>query len=73
VNGKAKAYTTEAIKKQPFEDTFEGKTIVGDYDKQHDIVRLYEKNKDGSLKRINPVGAFWFSWVAAHPDTQLYN
>ncbi len=24
------------------------------------------------LERINPFAAFWFSWAAAHPDTELY-
>lgn len=73
VNGKAKAYPTEAVKKAvKIEDGFEGKTIIAEYDTELDAVRLFEKMDDGTLMRVNPFGAFWFSWVAAHPDTELY-
>lgn len=72
VNGKAKAYWPAAIKKAgTVEDNFEGKTIIAKYEPDIDAVRLFEK-KNGELLRINPFGAFWFSWVAAHPDTELY-
>jgi len=72
VNGKAKAYWPEAIKKLgKVEDRFENKTIVAQYEKDIDAVRLFEKKSDGTLERINPFGSFWFSWVAAHPDTEL--
>ncbi|MBI4363623.1 MAG: DUF3179 domain-containing protein [Candidatus Doudnabacteria bacterium] len=72
VDGKAKAYHTEAIKKiGRLEDSFAGKTIVAEYDRQLDVVRLFEK-RNNELIRINPFGAFWFSWVAAHPDTELF-
>ncbi|MBI2406142.1 MAG: DUF3179 domain-containing protein [Candidatus Harrisonbacteria bacterium] len=73
VNGKAKAYWPEAVKKvSEIEDRFEGKTIIAQYEKEIDAVRLYEKKTGGTLERINPFGAFWFSWVAAHPNTELY-
>ena len=72
VNGKAKAYWPEAIKKLgKVEDRFENKTIVAQYEKDIDAVRLFEKKADGAVERINPFSAFWFSWVAAHPDTEL--
>lgn len=72
VNGKAKAYWSPAIKKTgKVEDIFQGKTIVAQYEKDIDAVRLFEKKSDGTLERINPFGSFWFSWVAAHPDTEL--
>ncbi len=73
INGKAKAYWPPAIKKaRTVEDNFEGKTIVARYEKEIDAVRLFEKKPDGTLERINPFSAFWFSWAAAHPDTELY-
>ncbi|MBI2010721.1 MAG: DUF3179 domain-containing protein [Candidatus Colwellbacteria bacterium] len=73
INEKAKAYWPEAVKKVgEITDQFEGKTIVARYEKEIDAVRLFEKKADGTLERINPFGAFWFSWVAAHPDTELY-
>lgn len=72
VNGKAKAYWPEAVKKAgEIEDRFGGKVIIALYEKRIDAVRLFEKKADGVIERINPFGAFWFSWVAAHPDTEL--
>lgn len=72
VNGKAKAYWPEAVKKMgKVEDIFGGKIIMVKYEKDIDAIRLFEKKSDEVLERINPFGAFWFSWVAAHPDTEL--
>lgn len=72
VNGRAKAYWPEAVKKVgEITDEFEGKTIIARYEKEIDAVRLFEKKADGMLIRINPFGAFWFSWAAAHPNTKL--
>ncbi len=71
VNGKAKAYWPEAVKKVgEIEDHFQSKTIVARYEKDIDAVRLFFA-EGGKLVRINPFGSFWFSWVAAHPDTEL--
>jgi len=73
VNGKAKAYYAPSIKeKGEINDTFEGKKIVAQYDADLDAVRLFEKTESGEMKRINPFGSFWFSWVAVHPETELY-
>ena len=73
VNGKAKAYVPEAVKKVGEAiDQFEGKIIVARYEKEIDAVRLFEKKVDGMVERVNPFGAFWFSWVAAHPETGLF-
>jgi len=73
VNGKAKAYYPQTIKeKGEITDSFEGKTIVAKYESDIDVVRLFERSSDGTLERINPFPNFWFSWVAAHPETALY-
>ena len=73
VNGKAKAYWPQAVKKAgEVEDYFQGKTIVARYEKDIYAVRLFEKKSDGTLKRISAFPNFWFSWVAAHPDTELF-
>lgn len=73
VNGVAKAYWPPAIKaKGVVEDVVEGRAIAARYEKELDVVRLFEKKADGTLERLNPVGAFWFSWVAAHPATELF-
>lgn len=73
VDGKAKAYYPPAIKaKREVTDEFAGKTIIARYEPDLGAVRLLEKKADGTLERINPFSAFWFSWVAAHPNTELY-
>ncbi len=73
IDGKAKAYSVESIKKSGVvEDKFAGKTFILRRDKELDVVRIFEKTSDGLEKRINPFSAFWFSWAAAHPDSELY-
>ncbi|MAF80701.1 hypothetical protein CL628_01670 [bacterium] len=74
IDGAAKAYYPPAVKaKGEVVDTFAGITIVANYDDALDVVRLFEREPDGTLTRLNPFASFWFSWMAAHPDTELYN
>ena len=74
IDGQAKAYATEAVKAAgALRDEFAGKKIIVEYDPELDVVRLFEELPDGSRERINPLPNFWFSWVAAYPDTELYN
>ena len=73
INGKAKAYSTEAVKVQgTVVDSFEGTDLILRHDRELDVVRMYKKSSGGEEERINPISGFWFSWVAAHPDTELY-
>lgn len=73
IDGEAKAYDPAAIKSQgEIVDTFAGRTIIGRYEERIDAVRLYEKMHDGTETRINPITSYWFAWVGAHPDTELY-
>jgi len=69
INGKAKAYPEEELKKTPkIMDKFAGKEL--------EITR----NADGSVQvqnitdgeEIVPIINFWFSWAAFHPETDLY-
>lgn len=72
MNNKTKAYFLEAVKiKGEVIDNFEGATFVLRYEKDLDVVRMFKKNPDGSLARVNPFSAFWFSWSAVHPNTEL--
>lgn len=72
VRDKAKAYWPESVRQAgEIIDQFEGITIIARYERAIDAVRLFEQQADGTVERINPFGAFWFSWVAAHPDTEL--
>lgn len=72
VKGQAKAYAVEAVKRAgEVADTFQGKTILARHEPDLDVVRLYEQKTDGQLAPLNPFAAYWFSWSAAHPDTEL--
>ena len=68
INDKAKAYSEEALKRNPaFEDRFAGKTLE------------VSRNEDGSVRVIDKSTkeeipttiSFWFSWVAFYPETEL--
>lgn len=73
INGKAKAYHVDAVRKKgATEDTFAGMNLVLRYNENLDAVRIFKRLPDGSEERINPFSAFWFSWAAAHPETELY-
>ena len=73
VREKAKAYSIEAIKeKGEVQDVFEGTTYLLKHDKDLDVVRMFKRLPDSTWERVNPFSAFWFSWVAAHPQTELY-
>ncbi len=72
----AKAYPLSTLKKvtatKDLEDQVSGKTFVFKFDKKLDAVRVFQKGADGKLTRFNPLNAYWFSWIAAYPDTKLY-
>ena len=73
VNGQPKAYLLSAVKnKGEIEDIVAGKTIVAKYITEIESVRLFEKNDD-KLTLLSPISAYWFSWAAVHPDTEVYN
>ena len=73
----SKAYLPSAIKRDmsaqnEVVDRFAGRSIILRYDADLDVVRMFEKLPDGTEERINPFPNFWFSWVAAHPETDVY-
>jgi len=68
IDGVFKAYHVGAIKEGTITDTFAGQTITIEKD-SFDSVRMFI----GSEKQPLPyVGGFWFSWLAVHPDTELF-
>ena len=72
LDGKAKAYHFDAVKRVgKLEDVFAGHSLLVEYQAEIDSIRILDKKPDGSIERIAPVPAFWFSWVAVHPDTEL--
>ena len=73
VNEKAKAYHVDAVKeKGEVIDEFQGTTFKLVHDTELDVVRMFKQLPDGKQERVNPISGFWFSWAAAHPDTELF-
>jgi len=71
IDGQAKAYHFDAVKaKGTITDSFAGKTLKVEYDKNSDAVRIFNIT-DGANERLVPVPVFWFSWAATHPTTEL--
>lgn len=70
VNGKHKAY--------PFSELKRGNGLVVDkldnveihirFDQEHQTARAHDA--DGN--EVLAVMAYWFAWIAFHPDTQVY-
>lgn len=66
LNGQFKAYRASDIPEGTSTDTFAGETII------------LEKSDIGEVKmsvngeEITRIGGFWFSWVAVHPNTEIY-
>ena len=72
-DGQTKAYHVDAIMRDgEVTDTFAGRTIVARYDESLGTARLFERKAEGTEERLDPFTAFWFSWVAVHPETELY-
>lgn len=70
---KAKAYAVDTLKTRGVvEDKFAGRDLVFEYDAALDSVRVFEKQEGEARVRVNPLPNFWFSWVAAYPDTELF-
>lgn len=73
LSGKAKAYPTRLVKERgEVRDEFQGAKMLLRHDQELDVVRMFQERLDGTLERVNPFSAFWFSWVSAHPDTEVY-
>lgn len=66
INGKFKAYDIDALKVGETIDTFQGETITINKS-SIDAVTMEVDGKD-----LPYVGGFWFSWLAVHPDTELF-
>jgi hypothetical protein len=72
VDGKARAYHPPAIKQVgKVTEEFQGKTIVAEYNKNLESVRIYEQTEAGKT-RLPTISSYWFSWSAAYPNTKLY-
>ncbi|MGB0757271.1 MAG: DUF3179 domain-containing protein [Patescibacteria group bacterium] len=73
IDGVAKAYYPPSIQEEGIvQDTVGSRVLEAEYFADLDVVRIYEVLETGERVQLNPVSGFWFSWVAAHPDTLLY-
>ena len=61
-----KAYVADSIILGETKDIVGGREIVINRNVGDEIVFTFNN------QIINTVGAFWFSWVAVHPETELY-
>lgn len=66
INGNFKAYDIDALKVGETIDTFEGETITITKS-SIDAVTMEVDGND-----LPYVGGFWFSWLAVHPNTELF-
>lgn len=71
LNDVPKAYDVSYVESEGVvRDEFQGKTIELVYEEDLGTVRMYEIG-EGARAQINPVPTYWFSWVAAYPDTHI--
>ncbi|MBI2063287.1 MAG: DUF3179 domain-containing protein [Candidatus Yanofskybacteria bacterium] len=68
IDGKYKAYHSEALKAGETKDTFSGKQILIQKKTEGEVRMFIGANK----KPLPYIGGFWFSWLAVHPETELY-
>ena len=70
INGEAKAYPFETLEKiaPPVKDRVGGEAIFIQYDPRNRSALV----RNGHGKLIPSVQAYWFAWVAFHPDTKLF-
>jgi len=68
IEGEFKAYPEESLNVGETRDMFAGRSLTINKE-ESGVVRIFE---DGSKEPLPLVTGFWFSWVAAHPDTELY-
>ena len=66
VNGKYKAYHSEALKKGETIDSFSGEDVVIQKSEIGEVSMNIGENQ------LQYIGGFWFSWLAVHPETELY-
>lgn len=70
INGHAKAYPLkEALAVAPFTDILGGKRIRIERDSElHSLIAI----DDETNELLPAIESFWFAWVVAHPDTELW-
>jgi Protein of unknown function (DUF3179) len=73
IDGQARAYLPEAVRRRgKVEDEFAGRKLVIEAGEAPSDIRVFEKTPTGKIVPLASMGAYWFCWVAAHPQTDLY-
>lgn len=68
VNGKFKAYHSPALPKGTTNDNFAGKIVTIEKSDIGEVKMFIDEDKTP----LPYIGGFWFSWLAVHPETELY-
>ncbi|MCH7529612.1 DUF3179 domain-containing protein [Patescibacteria group bacterium] len=68
VNGKFKAYHSPALTESTTTDTFDGELITIEKSDIGEVRMFIGENKT----QLPYIAGFWFSWLAVHPNTELY-
>ncbi|PCI29952.1 hypothetical protein COB55_01060 [Candidatus Wolfebacteria bacterium] len=66
IDGKFKAYDKDALPIGETTDTFNGNTITIQKTSSGEVLMTTGKGE------VSFIGGFWFSWLAVHPDTELW-
>ena len=69
IDGQFKAYPTQDLPVGTITDTFAGKSITIEKSTINEV-RMFVGEERQELPYI---AGFWFSWVAVHPETELYS
>ncbi len=82
IDGEYKAYYIDALQIGLTQDKFAGQSLTIEKTGATGSIRVYNNTSDeievypdGSKSNeiIGGVNGFWFSWVSAHPDTELFD
>jgi len=68
-NGQFKAYDFETLPVGETVDTFKGERVVLEKNNIGEVQIFIGENNEP----LSYIGGFWFSWLAVHPDTELFN
>ncbi|WP_386719834.1 DUF3179 domain-containing protein [Litoribrevibacter euphylliae] len=70
MNGHYKAYPFAELQKatNPLHDNFQGKALRVHYNPETQSARI----EDSKGQTIVTLTAFWFAWIAFHPDSEVY-
>jgi hypothetical protein len=68
IDGQFKAYEKDALPVGTTVDTFAGEEITIEKTENGEV-RMFKDNRQTPVPQV---GGFWFSWLAVHPETQLY-